>query len=137
MLPNVVDIAAQGNSTCVLKSDDSIQCWGSITFDSQNPVCGDNLKSESEFCDDGTQNGQAGKCNNTCTARMPRCGDGNRDPGEICDDGTRNNSFGYCNATCTDYKMPVCGNDIIESYEDKPELLRRGISSQCYNNFFP
>ncbi len=114
MLPNIVDIAAQGNSTCVLKSDDSIQCWGSITFDSHNPVCGDNLKSESEFCDDGPQNGQAGRCNNTCTARMPRCGDGNRDPGEICDDGARNNNFGYCNSTCTDYKMPSCGNNIIE-----------------------
>lgn len=137
MLPNIVDIAAQGNSTCVLKSDDSIQCWGSITFDSQNPICGDNLKSESEFCDDGTQNGQAGKCNNTCTARMPRCGDGNRDPGEICDDGARNNTWGYCNATCTDYKMPVCGNDIIESYDNKPELVRRGISSQCHDNPFP
>lgn len=59
-----------------------------------------------EVCDDGDQNGQAGKCKTDCTGINgggPICGNGVVESPEICDDGNQNGQPGYCNSTCDGY----------------------------------
>jgi len=61
-------------------------------------VCGDGKKDPNEVCDDGSDNGTAGKCSKTCTIGL--CGNGEIDgPAEECDDGNTKNLDG-CDFRC-------------------------------------
>ena len=62
------------------------------------PICGDNIVSLGEQCDDGVNDGGYGECAAGCLIG-PYCGDGITQAGEQCDDGNRLSSDG-CSATC-------------------------------------
>ena len=62
------------------------------------PICGDNIVSLGEQCDDGVNDGGYGECAAGCVIG-PYCGDGITQTGEQCDDGNRLSGDG-CSATC-------------------------------------
>ncbi|HKO51959.1 MAG TPA: DUF4215 domain-containing protein [Polyangiaceae bacterium] len=62
------------------------------------PICGDNIVSLGEQCDDGVNDGGYGECAAGCVIG-PYCGDAITQEGEQCDDGNRMSSDG-CSATC-------------------------------------
>lgn len=78
----------------------TVSCYGG----SCAPICGNGFQESGEVCDSGSNNGQVGYCNQTCSA-LPICGDGMKNQAlEICDDWLKNGvTPGYCNAQCTGY----------------------------------
>jgi fibro-slime domain-containing protein len=80
------------------------------------PKCGDGKVVGDEVCDDGLNNGHAGFCNDTCTARIPKCGNGIREPGEDCDNGVNDGTYGTCTSTC--HLAGFCG----DGHTDGPEV---------------
>ena len=69
-----------------------------------------------ENCDDGDENGNFGKCDDTCSEIVTwQCGDGEIDGqhGETCDDGAYNGTPHHCNSTCNG-PTPYCGDAIIQ-----------------------
>jgi cysteine-rich repeat protein len=71
--------------------------------------CGDGELDAGELCDDGTSNGEPGRCDQTCTGDELPCGNGVVDPGERCDDGNRSNLDG-CLTTC---EPAGCGDTFV------------------------
>ena len=51
----------------------------------QTGTCGDGVIQSPEQCDDGSLNGQYGRCAGDCSGLGFRCGDGLRQPNEVCD----------------------------------------------------
>jgi len=84
-----------------------------------DPSCGDGVATVTEECDNGTNNGAYGTCNDDCTF-APRCGDNviQENQGEVCDDGV-NQSVAYnapppaCSPGCT--APPSCGDGVVHS----------------------
>ncbi|MDP3245194.1 MAG: hypothetical protein Q8M83_06090 [bacterium] len=60
--------------------------------------CGDGKRNGPEICDDGTENGQYGKCRLDCSGSGSKCGDKkvNSDYGEECEVGQKKTAKGYC-----------------------------------------
>lgn len=84
----------------------------------QAHYCGDGVTDPGEeACDDGSENGNYGKCNSNCSGIVTwRCGDGNEDTlhGEACDDGDEfNGTPHHCNSKCTGPTL-FCGDGIIQ-----------------------
>ncbi len=97
-------------------------------------MCGDNMTSSQEQCDDGVNMGGYNSCTATC-GFGPRCGDAVvQSPQEECDDGTAMNTGGYgkCQPSC---KLgPRCGDGIIngnESCDDGNTIEGDGCPSTC------
>jgi len=59
-------------------------------------ICGDNIKTGNEQCDDGNKN-DLDECTNECKLKV--CGDGKISKGEQCEDGNTSNNDG-CSSTC-------------------------------------
>ena len=89
-------------------------CDETITED-----CCEVVEGTNENCDDGDENGNFGKCDDTCTETITwRCGDHviDYDHGETCDDGEGADGNGtphHCNSTC-DGPTPYCGDGIVQ-----------------------
>ena len=93
------------------------------------PVCGDNVVSAGEECDDGNNDDGDG-CSAACTIE-PFCGDGNVDAGEACDDGNNDNGDG-CDENCA--LEAVCGNMLVElgeTCDDGNVIDADGCSATC------
>jgi len=100
------------SSTCIIEA--GYACTGTPSTCNEI-VCGDGVRTGSESCDLGAQNGlfngDGTGCSKTCTpeptcrangvtqACSTTCGDGNIDTGELCDDGNRDDNDG-CSSTC-------------------------------------
>lgn len=63
--------------------------------------CGDNVINGPEVCDEGSLNGQPGRCNTQCTGvTSALCGNGVLNAGEACDDADTTSGDG-CSSACT------------------------------------
>ena len=83
-------------------------------------VCGDNITTPPETCDEGEDNGsRPGLCNATCDGTVPAvCGDTLVTPPEECDDGNTEDGDG-CSQTCELQDLePVCGDGVMEGAEE-------------------
>lgn len=109
-------------STCTeLGFDDGVvTCTVACTEDTSTCVrysCGDGVLQVDEACDDGSLNGQPGRCSTNCSGVTPACGDGIVGPDELCDDGGNNGAYGHCNVTC-DGVEGYCGDGVIQPQEE-------------------
>lgn len=82
----------------------------------QGAVCGNGTVEDGESCDDGSENGDYGKCAEDCSGPGPHCGDGTVDGPEECDDGNTMDGDG-CSSTCTvesngDSGLPDASGDV-------------------------
>jgi fibro-slime domain-containing protein len=104
-------------------------------------VCGDNVVTRSESCDQGELNGTGyGVCSATCTPG-PRCGDSVVDEsgGEACDNGLNVDRYSTSSDACgPGCKLPsVCGDAVIDSSfgeqcdDGKNDDSYGGCSPQC------
>lgn len=103
-------------------------------FDCTLASCGDGVLNETagETCDDGEENGQPNKCNETCDGTTEAvCGNGILEDGETCDDGEENGQPLQCNATCDGTTEAVCGNGILEDGETCDDGEENGEPLQC------
>ncbi|MFT3776019.1 MAG: DUF4215 domain-containing protein [Minicystis sp.] len=76
-------------------------------------VCGDGIKTPTEACDDGINDGAYGHCTSDCNFG-PFCGDGIVQPGmEECDDGVNLSPYGGCAPGCK--KGAFCGDGKVDS----------------------
>lgn len=76
------------------------------------PICGDGIKTPSEACDDGVNDGTYGHCTSDCKFG-PFCGDGIVQPEEECDDGVNLSPYGGCAPGC---KIGAsCGDGKVDS----------------------
>jgi len=73
-------------------------------------MCGNGVVEAGEVCDDGTQNGMAGKCDADCSGS---CGDMVVSGTEVCDDGPQNGMAGACYADCSG----SCGDMTVSGTE--------------------
>ena len=102
-----------GNTKCAYGEKSCVVCTKQCKIASGTDIsyCGDGDIDEEngELCDDGTQNGTFGKCDETCREEVTwRCGDNNHDftKGEECDEGDDVNGTymilfpGHCNSNC-------------------------------------
>lgn len=96
-----------------------------------NSVCGDNIVSPDEACDDGTNNGAYGGCMPGCRARAPRCGDAmTQAPPEQCDDGVNVSPYGGCAMGCV--LAPRCGDGIVQaSYGEECDEVAATCTALC------
>ena len=100
-------------------------CNAYVALDPDNNKLCDELVTENccevvakanEACDDGSENGTFGKCDEKCREIVTwRCGDGTPDynHGETCDSGSNNGKPGYCNSTCNGM-TPYCGDGKLQ-----------------------
>ncbi|MBU4116889.1 MAG: DUF4215 domain-containing protein [Nanoarchaeota archaeon] len=91
-------------------------------------VCGNEVISGDEECDDGADNDGDG-CSSSCTVELgwlctgepsfcsAICGDGLIVGGELCDDGVNNGLYSYCNEDCTGIGEH-CADGIINGPEE-------------------
>jgi len=102
-----------------------------------DPVCGNGVKEEGEYCDDGNQI-DTDACLNSC--RNAGCGDGIVwEEEEECDDGNRINND-TCSNECT---MPQCGDGIVQEGEEcddgnedsTDDCLNTCVSATCGDGF--
>lgn len=80
----------------------TVSCYGG----SCAPICGNGFQESGETCDSGSNNGQPGHCNGTCSAvvPLPYCWDGLvNQPSEFCDNGTDNWKPWFCSTRCNEY----------------------------------
>ena len=96
-------------------------------IDGNTSYCGDKEidSYNGEICDDGSENGNFGKCDKTCHEIVTwECGDGNIDwdHDETCDDGTDNGTPYHCNSTCNG-PTPYCGDGKTQREECSSQLL--------------
>ena len=99
----------------------SEECDAYVALDPENnKLCSDTITEDccevvegtNENCDDGDENGNFGKCDDTCTETITwKCGDGVVDyvHGETCDDEDLNGTPRHCNSTCNG-PTPYCGD---------------------------
>lgn len=87
------------------------------------PKCGDGKVEWAEKCDDGSDNGKNGKCNQTCDGYVLGATCWNfiieKENGETCDDGPfLNGKPGQCNSSCNgwaSYNNYYCGDGMCKS----------------------
>lgn len=72
-----------------------------------DPYCGDGVVQNDEECDEGSDNGPNGYCDNEC--RRPVCGDGVVAGDESCDDGNDVDEDN-CPSNC---QAPTCGDGFV------------------------
>jgi hypothetical protein len=115
--PEVCEIGQKLTQSCLVNGYPGIQnyscrndCsdWESVGGCLPQGRCGDGvLQSPKESCDDGTNNGKYGYCNNTCNGRATAgyCGNATLDAGkEVCDSSV----FGTpCKTNADDSSIPV------------------------------
>ncbi len=127
--------APYGNEQCddgnVTNGDGcSSSCQTEGTSGGGAKMCGDNIVQKPndagviEICDNGTNNGQAGKCWTDCTRLTNYCGDTKttnpNDFGiaESCDQGPTNGTVvGGCNGSCTGTLTQICGDRKVTGTE--------------------
>ncbi|MDH5672470.1 MAG: DUF4215 domain-containing protein [Myxococcales bacterium] len=96
--------------------------------------CGDGSvdTAAGEECDETTNDGSYGGCNDNCT-RAAYCGDGKLDAAyETCDDGINDNSYGSCYSDCT--PGPRCGDGAVnggETCDDGNDVDDDGCRNTC------
>jgi cysteine-rich repeat protein len=73
--------------------------------------CGNGVVEPGEVCDDGADNGEYGRCNQTCTGTGGVCGDGVVQGPEQCDDGNSSNDDACLN-TC---EAAACGDRFVHA----------------------
>ncbi len=99
-------------------------------------VCGDDVTSSTEACDDGVNQGGYNSCTADCLGFGPRCGDGTvQTDHEQCDDGVNSGAYGTCTPTCT--LAPYCGDGIVqedhgEQCDDGPNPPPDSGCAQCH-----
>jgi len=129
-----------GNTTCTRCRYDIEQCF----------TCGDEVREGNEVCDDGTLNGEYGRCRTDCTGLGRRCGDGvvNASSGEECDQtgstacSTLGLGFDSGSAACVGCIYDVaqcfnCGDGVTEGNEecdDGNQVADDACDNQCLNN---
>ena len=108
--------SANGSTTeCSYGETSCTLCTKSCTvIAGETHYCGDGITDteKGENCDDGDENGQFGKCDESCSGTVTwQCGDGVLDElhGEICDYGIDP----HCNLTCDGW-LPYCGDGRIQ-----------------------
>ena len=85
----------------------------------QSPVCGNQILSVLEECDDGNSD-NSDACLNDC--RLAFCGDGFVRQGiESCDEGALNGQAGHCNDACSGQAV-FCGAQVLQNAEDCVEV---------------
>jgi cysteine-rich repeat protein len=125
------------NCPTVKKNDQDYGCdlWITVTdIKKTPPVCGNGIKEEGEYCDDGNTISGDG-CSSKCKLEPPVCGNGKIEWGETCDDGNTK-SWDGCSSFCR--IEPVCGNHKVEQGEacdDGNKISGDGCSSTCQKEF--
>ncbi len=79
-------------------------------------ICGDNVVSPGEQCDNGTEENVGGynKCTPDCLLG-PHCGDGYTDAEEECDDGKNDADYGATGGCGPGCKLPAsCGDSVVQ-----------------------
>lgn len=81
-------------------------------------ICGDNITSPYEVCDDGVNDATYGSCTPDCLGFGPRCGDNIvQEEREECDDGHNLGGYGRCQPRCV--LGPRCGDGVVQAeFED-------------------
>jgi cysteine-rich repeat protein len=99
-------------------------------------VCGDGKTDPNEKCDDGADNGKAGKCSTSCTVGV--CGNNTIETGEDCDDGNTKN-FDGCDYRCK-AEATFRGAALKISTEDAPAgcmYANTPNKGNAFKNLFP
>jgi fibro-slime domain-containing protein len=97
-------------------------------------VCGDEVVTPDETCDDGDENGTGyGFCADDCTPG-PRCGDGITNGPEDCDNGFNQDAFedepGRCAPGCI--RPPYCGDGVVDGgHEQCDDGVNDGAYGGC------
>jgi len=95
------------------------------------PVCGDNVVTPDETCDDGPLNGTGyDLCNADCTPG-PRCGDAAVNGPEQCDNGFNQDAYEISESSCAPgcVRAPHCGDAVLNG----PEQCDDGVNDGAYN----
>ena len=99
--------------------------WCSDTcqpLNQQQPICGNGIVEEWEYCDEWELNWQPWHCSSDCSYIVPQqpiCGNGILEEWEYCDEWPLNWQPWHCNKDCTwmEPQQPICWNWIIEAWE--------------------
>lgn len=133
----------------------SNMCDGTVYSAAAVGVCGNGVVEVNEQCDppgvekveqvnagDGNIEYITYACMNSCVWQIQgsvtssACGNGviDLDFNETCDDGSLNGQYGYCNESCT--SDLVCGDGVIQSVPEGPEICEIKDVYGCENNTF-